>query len=339
MKLWLGKKKNVKLSKTDPRQIRIDKSLATMIAVDSLPLNITAGLGFRNFVETIDSTINIKSRTTITNTIKKEANKIESKVVNEELKLISNQRIHIITDLWSTKSLESVLGIKIQYLNDDFKMINKTLSFVQFDDSHTGVNIRDISIKEFQRHGLNPAQLGVVISDNAKNMLKAFNLKDFFNDKWELIVEENGEKDEEDNNQSSEDEINITDDENSDNQISDDDQSSHEDESINLEYQSTSRSSNNLVEIIEGTDNQYGWDHSGCLAHKIQLVIIDAIKECADVTSLIKTANSIINIFRRSPKWTAILNKRVKKSILSIGKTRWNSIYIALKRLNDVRNS
>ncbi|CAG7829554.1 unnamed protein product, partial [Allacma fusca] len=91
-----------------------------MVAVDGLPLNVTSGIGFKNLVQTLSPGITVKSRHTVRRKIQKEAATVRKRNSEIDMSALSSQRIHGIADIWSTKSLQSVLGIRIQYITDDF---------------------------------------------------------------------------------------------------------------------------------------------------------------------------------------------------------------------------
>ncbi|CAG7683279.1 unnamed protein product [Allacma fusca] len=55
---------------------------------------------------------------------------------------MSSQRIHPIVNIWSTRTNESVLGIKNQYLNDNFEMINQRIAFEEFTEDQTAESIQ-----------------------------------------------------------------------------------------------------------------------------------------------------------------------------------------------------
>jgi len=51
--------------------------------------------------------------------------------------------LHFCVDIWSTKQKESVLGVKTQYVDEDWNMRTDTIGFLSFPESHTGVNIKE----------------------------------------------------------------------------------------------------------------------------------------------------------------------------------------------------
>ncbi|CAG7819877.1 unnamed protein product, partial [Allacma fusca] len=139
---WAGGLKTSKLPLQHPLQLKLDRSIATAIAVDGLPLDLTSGKGFQKIFEIANSKFTIKSRRTMTKRINEIASEVIKKSNISELAILSNGRIHPIIDIWSTRTHESVLGIKVQYLDDDLHMVNKLLAFEEFNEEHSSDNIK-----------------------------------------------------------------------------------------------------------------------------------------------------------------------------------------------------
>lgn len=169
-------------------------------------------------------------------------------------------------------------------------------------------------------------QIGVIVSDNASNMKKAFNMigiVDKLQDTYEDIEEFNLES------ISNESEV-------LDSFVDTESDLSDDEDAGNPETPETMSPQNFSVGL--------GW--SSCLAHTVQLAINDGIKNQEEVVALIKEVNKIINFFRRSPKWMAVYREKVtdactcqKKTtheLLQPNITRWNSTFSAIERLAHV---
>lgn len=76
----------------------------------------------------------------------------------------------------------------------------------------------------------------------------------------------------------------------------------------------------------------------GCLAHALQLVIKEALNSNQAAKDLIHTVNEMVSFFHKSNTWTEKLYRRTKLHVVPIGKTRWNTVSIALERMLEVVN-
>lgn len=51
--------------------------------------------------------------------------------------------VHLSADLWSSILRESVLGVRVQYIDEDWTLQHGTIGFRAFSNRHTGEHIRD----------------------------------------------------------------------------------------------------------------------------------------------------------------------------------------------------
>lgn len=51
---------------------------------------------------------------------------------------------HFMVDIWTSRSKEAVLGIKAQFIDEHWKLMNVLLGFKHFSDHHTATNIRKL---------------------------------------------------------------------------------------------------------------------------------------------------------------------------------------------------
>lgn len=77
--------------------------------------------------------------------------------------------------------------------------------------------------------------------------------------------------------------------------------------------------------------------HQPCAAHTLQLVINDSIGEDASATDFLKYVQSVMVYFKRSTMWSDDLRKRTTVDMTLPAKTRWNSMLIMLDRFQKVR--
>lgn len=80
------------------------------------------------------------------------------------------------------------------------------------------------------------------------------------------------------------------------------------------------------------------WERYGCVAHTLQLVVNDGLKHDKEAIAIVEYCNSIIQFFRKSNHYSTMLKKATGKILLTKCLTRWNSIFLALERLYEVRS-
>jgi len=75
----------------------------------------------------------------------------------------------------------------------------------------------------------------------------------------------------------------------------------------------------------------------GCLAHALQLVIKEALNSNKLAKDLIQNVSEMVSFFHKSNTWTEKLYRKTKLHVVPVGKTRWNTVSIALERMLSVR--
>ena len=86
------------------------------------------------------------------------------KAIKQSIRAATGGTIHLLFDLWSSKSKWSVLGIKIQYIQNG-ELKTRIVGFKHFSQSHTGENIRETIVKLLKEDlGLNQDQVSWLIA-------------------------------------------------------------------------------------------------------------------------------------------------------------------------------
>ena len=94
----------------------------------------------------------------------------------------------------------------------------------------------------------------------------------------------------------------------------------------------------NMVKACRLLQDQFGWDHEGCVGHTLQLLVTAGL-ESATISNLLAKARKLVGHFSHSLRATAELhkvqkrNKRLKRNLFQDVSTRWNSSYLMLGRL------
>ena len=137
------------------------------VIADSAPLCVSEGEGFKRMIAAIDPQLRCPGRKMVTSMIGKRFDSVSLKtsaaaeVVSQSFKtfnhfiwslqimgdirkivdLIPAKGISVIADLWSSRRHESILGLAMQFISD-WEVHNITCGFREFEDFHTGKNIK-----------------------------------------------------------------------------------------------------------------------------------------------------------------------------------------------------
>ncbi|CAG7828955.1 unnamed protein product, partial [Allacma fusca] len=98
----------------------------------------------------------------------------------KQLAKVPKAGLHTSLDLWTSRSHHSVLGVRVHYIDEEWKLRNRAIGFIEFQEHKTADNVREAfkSLIETD-YGIEPSQLGVVMTDNAAENVKAFDMKEF----------------------------------------------------------------------------------------------------------------------------------------------------------------
>lgn len=347
-------------SKGHPRQTAITNGILAMVSDCMLPLQLVERSGFKNFMALVDSKYDVPSRRTVTRHIRNSLQSMKDIVVKDVQDLADNGllvgNIHATIDLWSSRSMLPIIGVRFHYFDAQFELRVRTVAFQHFDGRHTGQNIASAFEDVLTEYGIQSFNFGFQITDNASNMLKAFSL---FSLHAITAAEQQCQL-----------QTNISDDDAADN-----DDESADIEAIQIEgesdmidymefmssvdtneqhqasavmqtremlpdhsynFQSTSEDDVEFMEDIVTGSQLSTTGRLSCTAHTLQLVIKDALSRSSDAEKVIKEANSVVVFFKRSLYWCGQL-KLVSgdKCLVAAVPTRWNSSYLMLKRLAE----
>jgi len=174
---------------------------------------------------------------------------------------------------------------------------------------------------------LNYFQSHYMVTDNAANMVKAFNMETVFDQQWEWFLQSEflasadiGESEADD---SSED-------------TGEQPCSNAEDTSDGDEYPDLvcdeEEEEEEYIEVVPDTRPKF----LPCLAHTLQLVINEAVKDDPNAKTATVYLDNLVEFFRRRSRWRQELSTLARKELIKPVKTRWNSMLLALERLADV---
>ncbi|XP_053571558.1 uncharacterized protein LOC128661312 [Bombina bombina] len=161
-----------KLSRDNPRAVKITEALTQLIILDDQPLSIVDNMGFCRFINVLEPKYDIPSRRYIADVILPQIHNTVKKhitiMLQEKIKAIS-----FTTDIWSSSvSPLSLISLTVQWIDDEFSLRQVMLHAKKFDGSHTGQAIASILEEMLQTWAIPKGSVHVVVRDNAKYMIK-----------------------------------------------------------------------------------------------------------------------------------------------------------------------
>ncbi|CAG7825123.1 unnamed protein product, partial [Allacma fusca] len=263
------------------------------------------------------------SRRSLGRTLTTEARNIKRNY-RKEISKISPACLHTSLDLWTSRSHHSVLGIRAHYIDDNWNLKNHSIGFVDFRGHKTAENVR----KEFKslvhnEYGICPSQLGVIMTDNAEENVKAFDMKEFTQEGAEEVDvscaddESSDESEEIENNVVFSTDINPSDWEDMENEIP-----QLEDGDDNL--------ADFVKDLVDWSETKMR--RHGCTAHALQLVVRECLRKNPRASEIMRYVQQLIAFFN-STYWNQRLKSLANKGLIKIGDTRWNGFLLALQRI------
>uniref|UniRef100_A0A1X7TG49 HAT C-terminal dimerisation domain-containing protein n=1 Tax=Amphimedon queenslandica TaxID=400682 RepID=A0A1X7TG49_AMPQE len=161
-----------KFTASSPVQTNITNAIVKMLVTDIRPLHMVENEGFKDLILLLDPRYTMVSRKHIQNNLLPQL----FSTTQDKIKslLSSANTCNVTLDIWSSRKMQSFLGITCHYLTDAFEMKSLLLSCSRLVGHHTGEHI----VSEFEDVALTyniSEKIFKVISDNASNMKKGFN--------------------------------------------------------------------------------------------------------------------------------------------------------------------
>ncbi|XP_026087257.1 zinc finger BED domain-containing protein 4-like [Carassius auratus] len=166
--------KREKMSRDNPRALKITEGIAYFIALDDQPLSAVENIGFRHLLGILEPRYEIPSRHHITTAMLPKVFNDVKKHVSGLLRDVS--AVSFTTDIWSSSVCPmSLLSLTVQWIDDNFTLRHATLQAKPFRGSHTSKAIADAFDGMLQTWCIPKTSVHVVLRDNAKNMIKGMN--------------------------------------------------------------------------------------------------------------------------------------------------------------------
>lgn len=158
-----------------PNQKSITDALVMFIAGDLMPLSVVDSVKFRELVEKLDPKYTVPSRKHLSTKLL--FNK-SSAIQTDLISLMHQSRCVCLTiDLWTNRQMRSFIGIT-GHLIIDWAMHSVMLACKRFKGRHTAENIRQQYEETISTFEL-ASKITNIVTDNASNMTKAFDLPGF----------------------------------------------------------------------------------------------------------------------------------------------------------------
>ena len=310
--------------KHSPRFKKITRKLATFVAGGNVANRIVECVEFRELLSELDPRYPVPNRSVIDTEMEALYTEMKGKVAS---KLQEARKIAICTDIWSRKGLtQSFLGITAHFFTrSDHKRHNATLAVRLLPSPHTADRIEEMVRTILQEWSISEQKISTIVTDNGSNMVAAFK-------NWLHIADEQ-DSETEDEDKTSQPPV-LSCEESSDESIT-----SNPNQESGLEYGTTEVSAI-MKEVKDFEDQELEYDVAfcgqkriGCFAHSLQLVV----RRFDTIQSSKRALNSAHRKFCKSVKANERLIKRCGLKLIGDCPTRWNSTYLMISRLLDLR--
>lgn len=122
-----------------------------MIMLHGYPLAIVEDLGFKIFVKNLQPSFEFMTNSAIESNCmtiyEKEKQKVYEMIHN------FHGRINMAVGMWASPGTVEYLCLTANYVEEDWKLTKKTLSFITLDSSHTDDSLSEVVIKCFKELG------------------------------------------------------------------------------------------------------------------------------------------------------------------------------------------
>lgn len=217
------------------------------------------------------------------------------------------RKVVIGMDCWSKKTLSaSFLAVSVSFYHPSrHQPIHVLLNLHQISHPHTGDMLADKLMETLETWGIARSKILMIVTDNGSNMIKAVRLA-------------NNMKNVESENES-------------DTEQDDDDNTGSEDEEDDMGMEESN------IELEESVANAANLHRFPCIAHTLQLIIKELVKNQA-YTNLITKVRQLVKFIRVSSVAQEKLLTLCGKSVVKDCTTRWNSVFLMIERLLIIRD-
>ena len=302
MNLFLKQNDDHHYGPKHPEQVNFTKSVVQQIIIGcGCPISIVEKSDFRDFISQLNPKLVIPSRQTISyNIIPKLAVQVQDQLSD---KLSKSKYVALTIDIWTDRRMHSFLGVTFHIFRN-CRAFSGLLSFKVITGSHTGVKIAEELTRIIDDNSIKE-KLFFVVSDNASNMRKAFDVMQSFNyanpetssDLSETDVDDAGEG------------------------VSDD--------SLWLDLNDA-----DAAEVSYVLDS-HSTERLPCFSHSLQLVVRDGLDKAASLRSLLSKCAKLANLCHQSTHFREAFEATfgVNRAVPVANSTRWSSTFTQLQSI------
>lgn len=217
--------------------------------------------------------------------------------------LSTARKVTLCLDAWTKKGLSaSFLGVSACFFDPSTATpVHVILNLYELQHPHTGTMIADCLEKSIEQWGITKEKVQLIVSDNGSNMVKAVKvMREHEADRKQADEEPDEEEETSEGENSAEDE-----------------EPTDEDD----------------APLVLPPHVEYRW--MPCMAHTLQLIIKPAY---VYFSSLLEKTRHLVGKIRKSSVAVEKVVEKCGKSVVSDCNTRWNSSFLMLNRLVDIKS-
>lgn len=148
------------------------KGIVELIAVNGRPIKVVDDIGFKTLMSPVLSALNMSlNRENVKSLLIEKADDFRKQITS---KLAEHPLISLKVDC-ATNSEKSFIGINSQFIENG-NVVIYTLACVEVCVSHTGIELKNIILREIRNYGLELQNIYTVTTDNGANVIKAVQL-------------------------------------------------------------------------------------------------------------------------------------------------------------------
>jgi hypothetical protein len=277
-----------------------------LIIRGNMPMSTVSQPWFTSFMTVMDPKFAMPSRYKVSKLI---TNQFESQKSILQSKLQRAEWVSLTIDMWSDRRMRSFLGITVHFVNSSMTFESYLLDCASFEGSHTGQKISDkctAIVENFQIQ----EKVAFVVTDNAANMVKAFQ------ESSELFASSD---DIEGSSYEQPAEVNS-------------DESDDEESPMMMDIDVIPSEAQVLIESLDFVSRK----RVPCVIHTLQLAVLDALKSTKCLSTVQAKTCRLSSVIHTSTSFSEEYFKVFKATVPRTTNTRWNSMFLQLAAVKEL---
>ncbi|XP_062566541.1 E3 SUMO-protein ligase ZBED1-like [Saccostrea cucullata] len=165
---------NIKYPPKSVKALAITDKISRLIIKDLRPYSMVESSEFRDLVNTLDPRYIVPNRKTFSEVAI--PNLYRECKADVTQKLSCAEMVALTTDGWTSRGTDSYITITACFIDGDWNLINNVLQTRAMPENHTAENIANVLKAAITEWNLPSPPVPPIVSDNAKNMVKAAEL-------------------------------------------------------------------------------------------------------------------------------------------------------------------